>query len=81
MTPTDALIERIGLRLPIIQAPMAGISSPAIAAAASNTGALGSLDVGASSVVAARKMIDEVRAASSGPFNVNLFVHRSDRPA
>ncbi len=69
-------IERIGVRLPIIQAPMAGVSSPAMVAAVGNAGALGSLGVGASSADAARKMIAEVRAQTSAPFNVNLFTHK-----
>jgi nitronate monooxygenase len=69
-------IERLGIRLPIIQAPMAGVSSPAMVAAVGNAGALGSLGVGASSVDAAREMITEVRAQTSAPFNVNLFTHK-----
>jgi nitronate monooxygenase len=36
------LLETLGIDLPIIQAPMAGVSSPAMAAAVSNAGALGS---------------------------------------
>ncbi len=39
----NALIERIGIHLPIVQAPMAGVSSPAMAAAVSEAGALGSI--------------------------------------
>lgn len=39
------LTERLSLDYPIIQAPMAGATSPAMAAAAANAGALGSLAV------------------------------------
>jgi nitronate monooxygenase len=35
------LLDTLGIDLPIIQAPMAGVSSPAMAAAVSNAGALG----------------------------------------
>jgi nitronate monooxygenase len=70
------LIERIGVSLPIIQAPMAGTSTPALAAAVSDTGALGSIAVGAVDAAAAGAMIDEVRARTDRPFNVNVFVHR-----
>jgi nitronate monooxygenase len=70
------LIERIGASLPIIQAPMAGTSTPAMAAAVSNAGALGSIAVGAVDPAAAGAMIDEVRARTDRPFNVNVFVHR-----
>jgi len=40
------LLEILSIDLPIIQAPMAGVSSPAMAAAVSNAGALGSIGVG-----------------------------------
>jgi nitronate monooxygenase len=66
----------LGIDLPIVQAPMAGVSTPALAAAVSNAGGLGSLGIGASPVAAARKMIEETRALTSRPFNVNVFCHR-----
>lgn len=42
MWPKNAITERLGLEWPIIQAPMAGASSPELAAAVSNAGGLGS---------------------------------------
>ena len=62
---------------------MAGVSSPAMAAAVSNAGGIGSLGVAAAGAAKARQMIREVRAASDRPFNVNVFCHRPavhDRP-
>lgn len=70
------LLELLGIRLPIIQAPMAGVSSPAMAAAVSAAGGLGSIAVGATNAAGAREMIGEVRARDAGPFNVNLFCHQ-----
>ncbi len=64
------------MTLPIIQAPMAGVSTPAMAAAVSNAGGLGSLGVGASNAETARRMIASVREASNRPLNVNVFCHR-----
>ncbi|HEY2399915.1 MAG TPA: nitronate monooxygenase [Steroidobacteraceae bacterium] len=61
---------------PIIQAPMAGTSSPALAAASANAGALGSIGVGAVNAAAAQKMIADFRARSSRSLNVNLFCHQ-----
>lgn len=55
---------------------MAGVSTPALAAAVSNAGGLGSLGIGASSVSAAGKAIEELRGLTDRPFNVNVFVHR-----
>jgi len=73
------LLETLGIDLPIIQAPMAGVSSPAMAAAVSNAGALGSIGVGASDADAARRMIASVRERSRGPLNVNVFCHQPAR--
>lgn len=73
------LIKRIGLQWPIFQAPMAGVSSPAMAAAVSNAGGLGALGVGAASVDQARAMIRDTRASTDKPFNVNVFCHRPAR--
>jgi nitronate monooxygenase len=66
-----------GIAVPIIQAPMAGVSTPELAAAVSNAGGLGSIGIGASSVPAAQRMIEETRARTSRPFNVNVFCHRA----
>jgi nitronate monooxygenase len=69
-------LDPLHLSVPIIQAPMAGVSTPEMAAAVSNAGALGSIGIGAVDAVAARAMIDAVRARTDRPFNVNLFVHQ-----
>jgi nitronate monooxygenase len=70
------LLETLEIDLPIIQAPMAGVSSPAMAAAVSNAGALGSLGVGATDAAGARRMIAAVRERSSRSLNVNVFCHQ-----
>lgn len=44
----NPLCQKLNLTYPIIQAPMAGVSTPELAAAVSNSGALGSISVGAS---------------------------------
>ena len=69
-------MQRLGLDQPIIQAPMAGVSTPAMAAAASNAGALGSLGIGAVDSKAAQDMIKETRELTDRAFNVNVFCHR-----
>ncbi len=69
------MLDRLGVTLPIIQAPMAGVSTPALAAEVSNAGALGSIGVGATDAIGARKMIEEVRVRTDRAFNVNVFVH------
>src|SRR5688500_6456182 len=76
MMTTRYLSQLLGIELPIVQAPMAGVSSPAMAATVSNAGALGSIGVGATDAAGAQGMIAEVRGRTAKPFNVNLFCHR-----
>src|ERR1700709_1681196 len=73
------LLELLQTDLPIIQAPMAGTSSPTLAAAAANAGALGSLGVGAVNAAGAQKMLADFRARSARSLNVNLFCHQPAR--
>ena len=68
------------MSLPIVQAPMAGTSTPEMAAAVTNAGALGSIGVAAVDAGRARTMIEAVRQRASGPFNVNVFCHRPATP-
>ncbi|WP_459615086.1 NAD(P)H-dependent flavin oxidoreductase [Bordetella sp. 2513F-2] len=78
MSELNPLTKRLGI-YPIIQAPMAGVATPQLAAAVSNAGGLGSLGIGASSAAQARQMIRETRALTSRPFNVNVFCHAPAR--
>lgn len=75
-SPQGELLARLGIALPIIQAPMAGVSSPAMAATVSNAGGLGSLSVGATDVHGAGAAIDAIRDRTNRPFNINLFSHQ-----
>ncbi len=69
------LTEQLGIRYPIIQAPMAGgPSTPQLVAAVSNAGGLGSLAGGCLQPEALRQAIAEVRALTDRPFAVNLAV-------
>ena len=68
--------NRLSLQLPIIQAPMAGVSTPAMAAAVTNAGGLGSLGIGAATVDGARDMIQAAQALTDGPINTNVFCNR-----
>jgi nitronate monooxygenase len=69
------LLERLKIAIPLIQAPMAGVSTPELAASVSNAGGLGSIAVGAVDAQEARRMIAEVSARTNAAFNVNVFVH------
>jgi len=63
------------LEHPIVQAPMAaGPSTPQLAAAVSNAGALGFVAGGYKPVEALRDDLAATRALTAAPFGVNLFV-------
>ncbi len=69
------LLSLLDIRYPIIQAPMAGVSTPALAAAVSEADGLGSIAVGTSTPEGARAAIAAVRERTDRPFNVNVFTH------
>jgi nitronate monooxygenase len=75
MQSSHEFFTQLGVRHPIIQAPMAGVATPRLAAEVSNAGALGSLGLGASTVAQARQMIEETRALTNRPIHVNVFCH------
>lgn len=75
MNNSNAFLQRLGLRYPIIQAPMAVVSTPELAAAVSEAGGLGSLALGASSVEQAKALIVQTQALTKKAFNVNVFCH------
>src|SRR5687768_15266456 len=68
------------LDVPIVAAPMAGgPSTPRLAAAVSNAGALGFLAAGGLTPQALHDQIAQTRALTSKPFGVNLFM-QGDAP-
>ncbi|MGF6273834.1 nitronate monooxygenase [Massilia sp. UYP11] len=79
MQPSHPFFSQLSIRHPIIQAPMAGTATPQMAAAVSNAGALGSLGIGPSTAAQARAMIEETRALTSKPININVFCHAPAR--
>jgi nitronate monooxygenase len=73
--PDRRLIERFGVELPIVQAPMAGAGGSALAIAAARGGALGSLPCGMATPDQVRAEVAAVRAAVRAPINLNFFCH------
>ena len=69
--------QQLGIKHPILLAPMAGVSTPELAAEVSNQGGLGSLGLGANSVESARKQILDTQVLTDHPFQVNFFCHES----
>ena len=73
--PGERFRDLTGASVPIVQAPMAGSSGVALAVAALRGGAVGSLPCASITPDQLRQQIAEVRAAASGPLNVNFFCH------
>lgn len=67
------LCELCGIELAIVQAPMANNAPPTLAAAVSETGALGSVAGATLPPDELRAAIREVRTATDRPFAVNVF--------
>ncbi len=74
------LQELLGVELPLVQAPMAGVQGSALAIAVSNAGGLGSLPCAMLGPDAMRAELSKIRAQTSRPYNVNFFCHRPPAP-
>jgi nitronate monooxygenase len=74
------LQQLLGIELPIIQAPMAGIQASAMAIVVSNAGGLGSLPAAMLTLDVLRNELATIRAQTDKPFNVNFFCHTPPEP-
>jgi nitronate monooxygenase len=71
---TGQFCSRFDVRVPVLLAPMAGASAPALSIAVANAGGLGACGA---LLMAPADMIawaDEVRSASNGGFQINLWI-------
>lgn len=73
------LQARLGLGLPIVQAPMAGHQDARLAVAVASTGALGSVPCATLTPDGMRDALRAFTAQSSAPVNVNFFCHQPPR--
>jgi len=76
MSAANRLKDLLKIELPIVQAPLAGVQGSALASAAINAGALGSLPCAMLSIEAMRKELAAIRSQAKGPINVNFFCHQ-----
>jgi len=67
----------LGIELPIIQAPMAGVQLGALTVAVSQAGGLGSLPCAMLGPDALRAELAAIGAQTRRPYNVNFFAHTS----
>ena len=76
-----SLMQLLGARLPVIQAPMAGVQDSALALAVCEAGGVGSLPAATLSTDDLFSELTAIRGQANGrPWNVNFFAHRSPAP-
>src|SRR5215475_11726055 len=71
---TTPLSERLALDVPLFQAPMASVTTPALAAAVANAGGLGALGCANMQPDIMRRDVAALRALTRKPFQLNFFV-------
>lgn len=71
------ILELFDIELPIIQAPMAGATTPEMVIAVSEVGGLGSLPSAMYSTEQLRAALDTVRSGTRRSINLNFFCHRA----
>ena len=72
--------QLFGIDLPIIQAPMAGVQTSALAIAVSNAGGLGSLPCAMLTPELLQTELAAVRVGTTRPYNINFFCHQPPVP-
>ena len=73
-TRAEAFAERLGVRLPILLAPMAGACPVALSAAVANAGGMGACGALLMQPEAIRGWAEEFRRESQGEFQLNLWI-------
>ncbi len=73
--PNRALLDRLKLAHPLIQAPMGGAVGPEMVVAVSQAGGLGSLPGTPLTPVRLREEVAKIRARTDKPINLNFFCH------
>jgi nitronate monooxygenase len=73
--------EKLGIAWPIVQGPLGGVPTQRLTAAVSGYGGLGSFGAHGLSPAEIRDVIAELRALTSAPFAINLWVSMEDEGA
>ena len=68
------MLKQFDVHIPIIQAPMAGVTSPAFVAASCEAGALGFIGAGYLDGQETKKFIQQVKNLTNKSFGVNVFI-------
>ena len=76
MTNKSTLDDLFGVKLPIIQAPMAGVQDSELAIAVTRAGGLGSLPCAALAIEQIESQLHTIKSANTTPINLNFFCHQ-----
>ena len=77
----NRLTTKLGIQYPFLQGPLGGLATQRLTAAVSNFGGLGSFGAHGLAPDAIRKVIAQIRALTSKPFAINLWVSMEDQGA
>ncbi len=77
----NRITAKLGIKYPLIQGPLGGLSSQRLTAAVSNFGGLGSFGAHSREPEAIKEVIAEIRSLTSRPFAINLWVSMEDEGA
>ena len=72
--------RKLGLKVPIFQAPMAGVTVPELVLAVGRAGALGGFGFAYTEPAAMKEAVQKVRSAADVPIHINLFVETPAPP-
>ncbi|MDO4223716.1 MAG: nitronate monooxygenase [Acinetobacter sp.] len=75
---TQQLLDLLNIQHPILLSPMAGVTTPQLAAEVSQAGGLGALGLGASNIASCQQQIAATQALTARPFQVNFFCHQPE---
>lgn len=78
---STSVTELLGIERPLLQAPMSGYATPALAAAVSEAGGLGALGSAILPMDEIHAQAAAVREATDRPFLLNFFCHEPPRPS
>ena len=70
----EGFAARLGIRLPVLLAPMAGVSATSLSAAVANAGGMGACGALLMKPEEISAWCDDFRAQSDGAFQINLWI-------
>ena len=79
-TPSTPLMRKLTMTQPVILGPMLGAGTPAMLAAVTNAGGLGSMAVSSMAPEGISAAVALIRTLTAGQFNINLFVLDTPQP-